>query len=200
MIEGSSPPAPNTSSMTAIPRHHPGAILVASFAILIAGCAHSPPAVPLRLDSIGQEEVEVDPHGGADHGGELHPGKGSHDLGVFVGGSSDLEGGNGGVLGLDYGYRVTDHLGIGLFAEGVAGLNRSFATGVQGYWATPVDILLFVGTGYERHDADWEPIYRLGIEYEIITPSGWVFAPSVFYDFGETTDLVVYGLTIARFL
>lgn len=203
MINGRSPLLPDACTMTALTRKRLGATLVAFLAAVITGCAHAPlapPVVPLRLAAIDQGEVEVDPHTETGHEGEFHPGAGSQAIGIFVGGSGDSDENNGAVLGLDYGYRLTDHVGIGAFAEGVAGHNRSFAAGVQAYYATPANILFFAGTGYELHHSEWEHIFRLGIEYEIITPSGWAFAPSIFYDFGETTNLVAIGVTFGKFL
>lgn len=175
---------------------------LAASAALAVGCAASRvpvPEVPLRVDWIS-EGNGLDAHSENEAEVEFEPGAGSQAIGAFVGGSSDLEDGNGLVLGLDYGYRLTDAFGVGVFAERATGQNRSFATGVQGYWVSPLDIILFTGVGAELRDNEWEAILRFGIEYEILYPGGWTLAPSVFYDVGETEDLLVYGLTIGKFL
>jgi len=173
----------------------------AALMVVCVGCAASRasvPDVPLRVNLLG-EDNELDAHSENEAEHEFEPGAGSQAIGVFVGGSSDLEGGHGLVLGLDYGYRLTDEFGVGVFAERAAGQNRSFAAGVQGYWVSPLDIVLFTGVGAEVRDNEWEAILRFGVEYEILYPGGWVLAPSVFYDVGETADLLVYGLTVGRF-
>ncbi len=175
---------------------------LAAGTVLIVGCAASRvpvPEVPLRVDWIGEDE-ELDAHAEIEVEGEFEPGAGSRAIGAFVGGSSDMEGGNGLVLGLDYGHRLTDRFGVGVFAERAAGQNRSFATGEQAFWASPLDIVLFTGVGAEVRDSEWEAILRFGVEYEILYPGGWVLAPSVFIDIGETEDLLIYGLTIGKFL
>lgn len=184
-------------------RHHISILAqLAAGAALMVGCAASRasvPDVPLRVNLLGEND-ELDAHSENEAEHEFEPAAGSHAIGAFAGESSDLEGGSGFVLGLDYAYRLTDQFGVGVFAERASGQNRSFATGVQGYWVSPLDFILFTGVGAEERDSEWEPILRVGIEYEILHPSGWAVAPSVFYDVGETESLLIYGLTIGKFL
>ncbi len=185
-----------------IAEHRIGRVLLTVLALLTCGCAHTSapvPVVPLRIEQAG-DEVELEAVAPEDaEMEEFEPGAGSPSIGVFVGGSGDLWDLDGFVFGLDLGYRLTDQFGVGLFAEGVSGLNRSFATGTQVFWVSPVDIVLFPGVGVERRDSEWEGILRFGIEYEHVRPDGWGIAPSLFYDVGESESRVIYGVTLGRF-
>lgn len=169
----------------------------------LGACAATPRPTSLlapRTVEVLGEEVEIGRELVEGHEEEeFEPGAGAHGIGVFVGGSDEIGDKEGYVVGLDYGYRVTDEVGVGAFLEFVSGIDRSAATGFQSYWVSPIDVVLFAGAGFERKDSEWEPILRVGIEYEIVMTSGWILAPSIFYDWGEDSDVLLYGFTFGRF-
>jgi len=158
--------------------------------LVLASCA-APSRVapePLRVD-----DVRTAAHA-SDHG--VEHGRGTQAVNLFTGAVVDHVRGEGATIGIDYEYRLSHKWGVGGFAEGVTGVDRSFAAGGQLYWHAVRDLILVAGLGGERHHGHWERILRIGGFYEFPLESGWVISPAVFYDFSEATDVVLIGLNV----
>jgi len=123
-------------------------------------------------------------------------GAGAQAVNFFLGGSSDIGDADGLTVGVDYEYRLSRLWGIGGFAEGVGGLNRSFSVGAQAYWHGAGNLILVAGPGLERRHDEWEPIARVGGFYEFPLEDGWILSPGIFYDFTPNEDLLIYGINL----
>jgi hypothetical protein len=161
--------------------------------MLAGGCAAATrkpwPAPPLNsvLEDEHREEHEA-------HEGHK---KGTQVATLFLGGSGEVGNSDGFALGAEYAYHVNDRWAYGAFADGVSGLDRSFAAGLQAYWHATHALVLVAGPGLELHHDEWRPIARLGATYEFPMGKGWALAPAVFYDITEGENLWIYGLNIS---
>lgn len=157
--------------------------------LLASACATDASAVYMERSAV-QDEAEAR--------GEA---VGEQTLNVFVGGNTEFSRARsftaareGFALGLDYEYRVAPRWGLGGFADGLAGTDRSFVTGFQAYWHVVSDLILIAGPGVERHHDEWAPIVRVGAAYEFELESGYLLSPCLFYDFTQHENVLVYGL------
>ena len=167
-------------------------------ALLLAGCAASgkqpppePMAPPVRSAPIAEDRSESD---GASDSSE-HSER-PHAVNFFVGGSSEIGDLDGITFGVDYGYRLTSRWSVGAFAEAISGLDRSFATGLQGYYRVTEEFILMAGPGMEQSGEGWGPFARFGTAYEFRLADQWTLAPAIFYDFTERENVLVYGLNL----
>lgn len=161
------------------------------FGLSCATPSHSPsqPAPePAPLLGPGEPNAE-EPHS------EGH-GAGSQGLSVFIGSTTEFLDSEGLTVGLDYEYRLSHKWGVGGFAEGISGLDRSFAVGAQGYWHVAGELVLVAGPGAERRHEEWEPIVRVGGFYEFPLGAGWMIAPAIFYDITPEQDIFIYGVNL----
>ena len=152
------------------------------------------PAVASRsviANGVRPEEEPEEEHG------EEH-GAGTQALNLFLGGSSEFGDRDGETLGVDYEYRLAPKWGVGGFAEGVSGLDRSFSVGAQLYWHPVGELVLVGGPGLERREGQWEPIARFGTFYEFPIGDGWVISPALFYDITTEEGLFIYGFNFGK--
>jgi hypothetical protein len=153
---------------------------------LLAGCASTTSPPPISAPSAQDaEHAHTDGHGA-----------GRQSAIVFVGGSEEIGDRDGFTLGLEYEVRLSPGLGVGVFAEGVSGLNRSMALGGQLYWHAVAGLVLTAGPGVDRSHDEWGAMWRLGVLYEFPLGDGVFLAPALAYDFTEHDDIVVYGLSV----
>lgn len=118
-----------------------------------------------------------------------------HTLGVFLGDTTE-DRRDGLTLGLEYEYRATPRLGIGLTAEHVSG---DFDTNVfvlpvafhSGPWKA------YAGPGVERGEEGNETLLRVGIEYGFHFGE-YELSPQLDVDFVEGERLLIFGLVFAR--
>ena len=169
----------------------------------VCSACHGPslPQDPEPVESESQEAaVAAQAEGGGEsdevEGEELHHGAGSHTVAGFFGGSDEPGDFEGFTFGLDYGYRIGDRWGLGVFAEGVTGIDRSFATGLYGFVNPVGELVLIAGPGVERNQESWGVIGRVGAAWEFPLDDHWTASPGVYYDFSEHTNLLIYGVSL----
>jgi hypothetical protein len=133
-----------------------------------------------------------------------------HEVGVFVG--YTFERGEGGAtVGLDYSYWFEEWLGVGGFADYVAGELDAFAGGA-GVWVRPFQkgegLTLFAGPGIDVSNEEeegggetWEAraLIRLGALYACDLGRGFRLLPAFYYDvIFPNRQAYVLGLTLAK--
>ena len=124
---------------------------------------------------------------------------GHHDphstIGIFVGDTTERRR-DGFTLGIEYEYRASRRLGIGLTAEHAGG---DFDTNVfvlpvalhEGPWK------LYAGPGVESGEEGEEPLLRVGVEYGLRVGE-YEVSPQIDLDFVDGERLFVFGLVLSR--
>ncbi|MEO1078432.1 MAG: hypothetical protein AAFY29_02680 [Pseudomonadota bacterium] len=143
------------------------------------------PAVALSTTCPAQEQ-------GGHHSGAFEPG---HVLGLFLGETSEDRRGSF-TLGLEYEYRISPELGLGLTAEHIGG---DFDTNVfvvpiarhYGPWK------VYAGPGVERRDGENEGLLRVGVEYGFHF-GDYEISPQIDFDWVDGERLFVVGVVFAR--
>ena len=146
-----------------------------------------------------------------------------HEIAIFLGYS--FERGEGGfTVGLDYGYALSEAVGIGPFVDYVAGDLDALAVGA-GLFLRPFprfrDLSFFLGPGVDithaREEAEggeaeegghggeagkkWEVnfLLRMGVQYGFDLGRGYRLVPSFYYDrIGADSKAYVVGLTFGK--
>jgi hypothetical protein len=166
--------------------------LLAPLAVLLAACVAAP--APVHRASPAVRAAPLQEEEAAEEGPEA----GEWTTSVFVGGAGQLNDEYGTAWGLDVEYRVGPRWGVAAFAEAVTGVERVFAGGALAFVNPVGGWSLLAGPGMERADGEWSPIWRVGTSYEIRLAGGWLVTPSVYFDFSEHEDLLVYGAALGR--
>ena len=147
--------------------------------------------------ALGQES-QADDH-------EVHP----NHLGVFVGGTSQLQGDKflGGTLGLDYERRFGDFGVLGRVDFLKGDHERALLLNVDVAYHPTENWRLAFGPGFESVEEDGSMgeteknlhfVLALGVEYSIEI-GDWSVSPTLWFDFiGETKTNVAYGITLGR--
>lgn len=121
-----------------------------------------------------------------------------HHLSVFNGATELVEGDHTAfTLGIDYEYRVTNFLGLGIVLERAFGsIDSTTVLGVADLhlWK---GLIAQVGPGFEVVDDDTHAALRLGVLYELELEGGFTVSPQFHYDFSHE-DALVFGLAIGR--
>ena len=206
-------PVPNTAPVARVaPAPVPGPVTATDFARAVDGLG-GPDVSILRCGlepEAGHGEVTHAAHGG--HGG--HEEHKQHEIALFLG--YTFERGDGGfTVGVDYGYWITERVGIGPFLDFVAGDINAIALGA-GVWFRPVcrlpDLTLYVAPGLDiSHEVEdhghghvektWEttPLLRFGVLYGIDLGCDYRLMPSFYWDliFPDKQAYVI-GLTLGK--
>lgn len=101
-------------------------------------------------------------------------------------------------LGLDYEYRVSERIGLGVVAERAFGPVDSttlLATADIHLWQ---GLAIQTGPGVEFVDDDTAFVVRLGALYEFELGDGFTLSPQAHYDFSTAENAVVVGVAVGR--
>lgn len=124
---------------------------------------------------------------------------GPHHLSVILAGTHVPEAEEMGfTIGLDYEYRISRTLGLGLVVEHAFGeIGATTLLGVA-------DIHLFrglivqTGPGVEFIESESFFVYRLGVVYEFELGDNFTLSPQVHYDFSGAENAIVFGVAFGR--
>lgn len=151
-------------------------------AIAIASLAFASPAIAQQSAEEIEEEAE-----------------GPHHLSLVVAGTHVPDADETAFsLGIDYEYRVSEALGLGLVAEHAFGpLDSTTLLAVADIhlwkgWA------LQIGPGVEFAEDEEFFLGRLGTLYEFEIGDSFTLAPQVHYDLSEGEDAIVFGVGVGR--
>lgn len=139
-----------------------------------------------------------------------------HELAAVLGYATE-RGGGGAVLGLDYGYKLSERWTLGGFAEAVLGDVDAGAAGVTlTYFIVKERWWVQFGPGfeYEFGDGDAEEdedgfrtkfLLRFGTGAHFALPKEWFLSPAVYYDLlnpfgdrGEAEPVVIFALSVGK--
>lgn len=99
-------------------------------------------------------------------------------------------------VGVDYEYRVNGLLGIGaVFEHAFEPLDATTILAVADLHLTP-HLIVQTGPGFEHRESGDFFVYRVGMLYEWIFPSGLTLSPQLHYDATSEEDAVVVGLAL----
>lgn len=121
-----------------------------------------------------------------------------HHLSVLTGGTALVdEDHTAFTLGIDYEYRVSDFLGLGVVVEQAFGdidATTLLAVADLHLWR---GFIAQVGPGVEFVDGNSHAALRLGVLYEVEFENGFTLSPQLHYDFSHE-DAVVFGFAIGK--
>ena len=121
-----------------------------------------------------------------------------HHVAVFFGNTHDYHGEDAFTVGVDYEYRLTDLLGVGVLAD-FAGDEIDTKVVGGGIFIHPwKEFHLLTALGNEHHKGEDEYLLRLGISYDFMIEK-WSISPTLNCDLLESgKENWVYGLAIGR--
>ena len=111
---------------------------------------------------------------------------------VFLGSTARRGDGGAFTVGVDYLHTLSEHWGVGAFADVVMGHHIAAVVGPAGYWI-PADRLVFMaGPGVEFETGETKALVRVGGFYEFEVGKTFI-SPAVYVDFiqHKKTDLVL---------
>ena len=126
--------------------------------------------------------------------------EGPHHLSIIAGATiiDEEDGESAFTLGLDYEYRVSELLGLGVVAEHAFGPIESttlLAVADIHVWE---GLAIQTGPGIEFVDDEEAFVVRLGALYEFELGGGFTLSPQVHYDFSDAEDAVVLAVGFGR--
>lgn len=97
-------------------------------------------------------------------------------------------------IGLDYEYRASDVLGIGLVAEyAFEDIDATTLLAVADIHFTK-ELAIQTGPGVEFIESDEVFVYRIGVLYEMELRGGYTVSPQLHYDMTSGENALVFGL------
>ena len=134
-----------------------------------------------------------------------------NDIGLFLGGTTGLEGGGTNFsIGLDYARRISSDIGLGIWGEAVVKDEMEFTFGLPIYYyieewyvrvAPGVELEKEASEsseGSESTDTSVNFLLRLGGGYEIEMSNGFAIVPSVDVDVVRSEVSLVWGAAISK--
>jgi hypothetical protein len=100
-------------------------------------------------------------------------------------------------MGLDYGYHFNQRWGVGALVEYEGQDFRTWVAGVAGVLHATRALKLIAAPGFERHEGEYEFLFRLGIRYDFEV-GRITIAPAFNVDFVDGEEILVYGVNIGR--
>ncbi len=117
-------------------------------------------------------------------------------VGLFVG-ATTKDNHTHPTIGLEYGRRLSDLIGIGAVAEG-SPAGREFVWAVPVFFHPVGGLALSVGPGFSIEDGHAHLLVRFGVGWDFELPAGLSLAPALSYDLAAgTDDAIVYGLMLS---
>lgn len=133
---------------------------------------------------------------GAATGNAHHWETSPHHLSALVGTTYTKECGNAFTLGIDYEYRFSDFLGVGLVAEYASGDLDAYTYLLVADLHITNSFIAQVGPGVEFHSGHKMEVARIGLLYEFEV-SGFTVSPQLHYDYHRNhKSAVVAGLAV----
>lgn len=125
-----------------------------------------------------------------------HEANGPHHLSVLVGGTTISEvDETATTIGLDYEYRVSDFVGLGMVAEQAFGrVDATTLLAVADLHLTK-SFVVQTGPGIEFVDGEENFVARIGALYEFDLGDGLTFSPQIHYDISKE-DALVFGAAV----
>lgn len=119
-----------------------------------------------------------------------------HHLSALVGTTYTKDHGNAFTLGIDYEYRVSDFLGVGIVAEYAYEDLDAYTYLLVADLHITHNFIAQIGPGVEFHGSHKMEVVRLGFLYEF-EASGFTLSPQLHYDYHRNhKSAVVAGLAI----
>ena len=123
-----------------------------------------------------------------------------HEVGLFLGYTTERGEGGGGTVGLDYSYRLSEYFGVGGFGEYIGGRVGAGALGAGLFVYPWRELIFFLGPGFEFSGGERpQMLLRVGALYMFPLGCGFKIGPSIYFDYVEDEGgLIVGGLTLSK--
>lgn len=118
---------------------------------------------------------------------EANEGSKPHHISLFVGSTKIDTEGSGATFGIDYEYRVSRFLGLGVVTEYAQGELDAWTTLAVADMHITDRWIVQAGPGFERAEGHERFVGRIGFLYEFEN-EGWTFSPQFHYDIHEASE------------
>lgn len=124
---------------------------------------------------------------------------GRNHVALFLGAATNEEE-TAGSIGLDYFYRASRLLSVGVLLESTGGESREGLFGALLIFNVWKELKVYGAPclEYDRRDGSSGFVFRVGAEYGFQIGKGFEVGPSLNYDIGDQENIWVYGVVFAK--